>query len=271
MKGNTGASLGGSMVCVKKRKAEPCDCEVCTHGQNKYGKFWFCPDFGNIVPKQMCNNYEFSSTKAKARNKNVPKGKQKAKNKYGEKPYSKNKEIFCRDTNEHCTGETYLKSKHWQQMRKIVYEKYKGKCQRCGDCIPLGMANVHHRTYKRIGNENINDLILYCNKCHAIMHKDKALEKNRKKDLNSFINQLDRSERAEAFDILKNHFHYEQPTGDKSKRIPICDKNEPTIKQVNFASNIAKAMKIEMPKEYTKKAYGKFIEDNISAFKEITR
>ena len=73
----------------------------------------------------------------------------------------------------------YINSIEWQSKRKQfykskLYKNYKGtskwNCYCCmvGD-VPL---DLHHRTYKRLGNENIAvDLVPVCRKCHIDIHK----------------------------------------------------------------------------------------------------
>jgi len=72
----------------------------------------------------------------------------------------------------------YIKSEKWQQKRKDFYSskmfkhlKGSGKwncyCCECNN-KPL---DLHHRTYKRLGNENIAvDLIPVCRECHNEIH-----------------------------------------------------------------------------------------------------
>lgn len=42
--------------------------------------------------------------------------------------------------------------------------------------------------------------------------------------------------------------------------------NEPTEKQIKFAKEIADKLDLELPKENTKQAYWKFINDNVSEY-----
>lgn len=44
--------------------------------------------------------------------------------------------------------------------------------------------------------------------------------------------------------------------------------NAPTEKQINFAKQIADALKIELPCEYTKKAYWQFINKHIDEYNQ---
>lgn len=189
-------------------------------------------------------------------------------NKYKYRPYDANRKIFCKDTGEHCRGDTYLNSKHWKNMRKQAYEHYKGVCQRCGTVVPLNLANVHHRTYKRFGNENVTDLVLYCNRCHTIIHHNKDRIKSGRKNINTFINQLSPQEKAEALLVLRKHFNCDEDDVPTTSNIE-CDPNEPTIKQITFASSISKTLKIALPSEYSRKAYYRYINNNINAFRAI--
>ena len=124
-------------------------------------------------------------------------------------PYSKHKTIHCDDTGETVSGDNYLASKHWKNMRIPVYDHYKGVCQRCGSNIPLDVAHIHHRVYKRMGREKISDLVLYCNNCHACVHKNKKEQHETNRNLNSLISSLTLSEKLEAYDILTAHFDFD--------------------------------------------------------------
>lgn len=56
----------------------------------------------------------------------------------------------------------YLKSKHWINRKRIFWEKHRKVCHCCN-----GLANqIHHCTYKNIGNEKDEDLVPICQNCH---------------------------------------------------------------------------------------------------------
>ena len=74
--------------------------------------------------------------------------------------YESDKLILCKDTGEKVKQKSYLHSNHWKTLRDSIYTKYEGKCQRCGEQLSPSLMDVHHKTYKRIGNEDENDLIL---------------------------------------------------------------------------------------------------------------
>lgn len=65
----------------------------------------------------------------------------------------------------------YLSSSHWKETRGKRLEIDEYKCAVCGSTENL---NVHHLSYKRIGNEDIeSDLITLCHPCHAMLHRIK--------------------------------------------------------------------------------------------------
>jgi hypothetical protein len=63
----------------------------------------------------------------------------------------------------------YLQSDHWKAIRSIKLEIVGGKCQLCNSTKAL---NVHHRSYKHLGEEydHIDDLIVLCGHCHSKFH-----------------------------------------------------------------------------------------------------
>ena len=76
---------------------------------------------------------------------------------------------------ERITYQQYLQSDHWQDVRKRYWKSklHDGSCWACGEKNkPL---QLHHKTYKRIGKERLNDLILLCGMCHKDVH---TLEKS---------------------------------------------------------------------------------------------
>ena len=79
----------------------------------------------------------------------------------------------CKDTQE--TVETYgeyLKTKHWDNIKQLMFKTYLYQCSVCGGVQKL---QVHHKTYERIGDEDMNDLVYLCKACHRLMHENEAL------------------------------------------------------------------------------------------------
>ena len=65
----------------------------------------------------------------------------------------------------------YLASHAWKLKRALVWDLQQGKC----GCIAKKWIepqnrHTHHRTYDRVGFEEIDDLIGLCSDCHAKLH-----------------------------------------------------------------------------------------------------
>jgi hypothetical protein len=63
--------------------------------------------------------------------------------------------------------DTYLQSVEWKVKKTEVLIRDSHRCQSCGNTTHL---HVHHITYKRLGNENIDDLVTVCRQCHKELH-----------------------------------------------------------------------------------------------------
>jgi len=61
----------------------------------------------------------------------------------------------------------YLYSEKWKKKRKKILKRDNFTCQDCGSKNHL---QVHHLTYKNIGNERLNELITVCAHCHKKRH-----------------------------------------------------------------------------------------------------
>lgn len=61
----------------------------------------------------------------------------------------------------------YMKSSSWKQKReRILYRD----CYMCVSCLSSDQLEIHHKTYKRLGNEKDSDLVTLCRKCHQRQH-----------------------------------------------------------------------------------------------------
>jgi hypothetical protein len=65
--------------------------------------------------------------------------------------------------------EAYRESPEWKVKRAKVLARAKGICEGCGESKA---TQVHHRTYKHLGNELLFELVAVCDACHAICHPD---------------------------------------------------------------------------------------------------
>jgi 5-methylcytosine-specific restriction endonuclease McrA len=61
----------------------------------------------------------------------------------------------------------YLASEEWAQIKLDLYQLRGKKCEVCDSKQNI---QVHHLTYKNVFNEEPEDLILLCKKCHEKEH-----------------------------------------------------------------------------------------------------
>jgi 5-methylcytosine-specific restriction endonuclease McrA len=62
---------------------------------------------------------------------------------------------------------TYILSPEWKRKRQWALEFWGNRCSLCNSPENL---QVHHRTYERLGDEAITDLIVLCDGCHKRHH-----------------------------------------------------------------------------------------------------
>lgn len=74
----------------------------------------------------------------------------------------------------------YLKSPQWQTVRGAALKRANYQCEKCKSAKNL---EVHHITYKRLGYELPEDLIVLCKDCHENVHS-----KDLKQDDDFFAN-----------------------------------------------------------------------------------
>ena len=67
--------------------------------------------------------------------------------------------------------QAYINSSAWRAVRlRYISSKLPKVCARCGK--PWGKGDhLHHRTYKRFGNERLLDLVPLCEPCHMAVHE----------------------------------------------------------------------------------------------------
>ncbi len=67
--------------------------------------------------------------------------------------------------------QSYLKSSKWYALRLKVLTRDDYTCQHCHCEVTSYTANIHHKTYARLGNEDLSDLITLCIPCHNKEHE----------------------------------------------------------------------------------------------------
>lgn len=63
----------------------------------------------------------------------------------------------------------YLKSNKWSNIKDMLLKKHKYK-KYCFCCGSNDNIHIHHKTYKNIYNENLNELVYLCCDCHSKVH-----------------------------------------------------------------------------------------------------
>jgi hypothetical protein len=64
----------------------------------------------------------------------------------------------------------HLNSKEWQIIRRSLIRRR----QRCEGCRMTDNLQVHHGSYKHVGDERFNELFLLCSDCHNVLHIEYA-------------------------------------------------------------------------------------------------
>jgi len=64
----------------------------------------------------------------------------------------------------------YLRTAHWQRVRKNALALAQYRCQHCGAHKPL---DIHHVNYKNLWHEEPVDVIALCRSCHQAQHAKK--------------------------------------------------------------------------------------------------
>lgn len=68
----------------------------------------------------------------------------------------------------------YMKSIAWAQKRYEALKRAGHKCQLCGDGYAI--LQVHHNSYKNMGNEPLEDLVVLCTDCHEMFHRNRKVK-----------------------------------------------------------------------------------------------
>jgi len=62
---------------------------------------------------------------------------------------------------------TYLRSDHWRAVKqRYRNSKMPKRCLICKNA----KYELHHRSYRRLGNERLHDLVPLCRACHQATH-----------------------------------------------------------------------------------------------------
>lgn len=63
----------------------------------------------------------------------------------------------------------YLASHEWASKRRAALSRHGVKCQ--GESCRAAAREIHHLTYERVGDEDLDDLMPLCSACHEKWHE----------------------------------------------------------------------------------------------------
>lgn len=94
--------------------------------------------------------------------------------------YMKKPNLYASRVDPRKMYKAYLKSGVWRRKRKLVLKRDDYTCCMCGKKKKKGM-HVHHSTYKRLGDEDLRDLVVLCSGCHLSIHGKRHRRKSKYK------------------------------------------------------------------------------------------
>ncbi len=80
----------------------------------------------------------------------------------------------------------FLVKKKCEEYHPYPTNKEHWHCKGCYARLLLGLVEVHHKTYDRLGQERDSDLEVLCRKCHILADKDRKERNRRRKRSSSF-------------------------------------------------------------------------------------
>ena len=77
--------------------------------------------------------------------------------------------------NQRVSYQEYIKSEPWKEKKRERLDFAMYCCELCSN--PNGLE-VHHRSYKNLGDERLNDMIALCETCHGVFHRRLGLHED---------------------------------------------------------------------------------------------
>jgi len=68
----------------------------------------------------------------------------------------------------------HISSERWREIRLEKLKSVDYRCERCGDMA----VQVHHKTYKSLGDESLDELEALCKDCHDEKHLNSPYDKS---------------------------------------------------------------------------------------------
>lgn len=92
----------------------------------------------------------------------------------------------------------YMKSPEWDAKRAWWWDRAgrPTSCAACDTYWSLQKGDLHHRTYERLGYEELDDLVQLCARCHSIVHANVKNWRDLEQVTDLVIRQIRASRRA---------------------------------------------------------------------------
>ncbi len=80
----------------------------------------------------------------------------------------------------------YQMSPYWKKKRREIIKRQNGICFDCNDKI----KEIHHKSYRNVGNEPWEDLMGLCRDCHEKRYKKHKLAQNKPVQVDDILRAL---------------------------------------------------------------------------------
>jgi 5-methylcytosine-specific restriction endonuclease McrA len=64
----------------------------------------------------------------------------------------------------------HIHSLEWQLLRIVMLIVHGSRCQRCGRHLTHKTGQLHHKHYRTVGHESLDDVEILCGRCHMRVH-----------------------------------------------------------------------------------------------------
>jgi hypothetical protein len=132
----------------------------------------------------------------------------------------------------------YIRSEAWA-LKKAQFRRSKLCKRRCRACGRRGVPlDIHHRTYWRLGQEWLHDLIELCRECHKRGHELGRAEGNDAKKVNRFMHKILQKQNPARF--CRKRVRRKNPSGlNGYKRRQLAKKLRQLIRTSAFEGSTA--------------------------------
>ena len=103
---------------------------------------------------------------------------------------------------------SYIRSNDWRKKRKYAIHVAEHQCEKCGKInVPL---QVHHKHYKTLYNERLEDVEVLCKPCHQSAHIKIKKEKEERAYDNAFSTWVSKKFGEDALDYMDAELLWEE-------------------------------------------------------------